>query len=695
MDTFCSRFSTPRGNLSPQDALEFAKIHLENARKSNNPNLISTLCADADAALSRIKRSVRKALILSQSVNDQALCNGIVIVYVEHGKLFDRMGSRDKAQASFDKAKKWHVQDAHGEPALSGAPDHSYPGAKDKTSRRDTAHVSTKIFSQNLTRRVVEYPLLKSDERISSAPQLAYCLRLLSKDPSVEDPCEPLDKIQRAWIEVTAKDPVELKRLRSLATKLVGEFIRDDVKEHSTVAEVLHVAPVLGREHYRKLLDWFIDTIARSILQDSSLLEGLTQLLQSAAPGHILADDLVKILRVHSMRLQDTHQQSTQYLHQLALMVSYVLDAMADSNVQGLSREQLHAPLSAYLGGLKGSSDPYLVYQAAYAYQALQYVTDDETPLQSVLRRTRVIVDGVSRVLTSFKSLDVSGFLDGLGQLHEGAAEVFQVAQAGLEGVSSLIDSGEGLVNSLKDGLSFSRKRPWYLALRGADKLLRDGQLADFKKLVCEAPCRRDPAFGWGLCQRLGEIAANPLWNANTRVSAIKFLGELYKNDTDWSQKSDIKQWIRTIFIQLSELPDKEKAIKSRAHTALQKLKKWDSGKQKLHHDSVYESPCLYLLENRSQKLSSPSLIDRAQDIPDVENDLSELGKRRLNERGNDVHIPPDANASLQGSNNVRFPLMESVQEFLVSDQQVLLLLGESGAGKSTFIRELECDLWK
>src|SRR5690606_27876208 len=105
------------------------------------------------------------------------------------------------------------------------------------------------------------------------------------------------------------------------------------------------------------------------------------------------------------------------------------------------------------------------VYQAAYAHQALQYVPDDETPLQSVLRRTRVMVDGVSVLLTSFKSLDLSGFLDGLGHLHEGATEVFQVAQAGFEGANSLINDGEGFVNSLKEGLSFSQKRAWYPAL--------------------------------------------------------------------------------------------------------------------------------------------------------------------------------------------------------------------------------------
>jgi len=77
-------------------------------------------------------------------------------------------------------------------------------------------------------------------------------------------------------------------------------------------------------------------------------------------------------------------------------------------------------------------------------------------------------------------------------------------------------------MDSLKQGLSFERKRDWYSALRGADAL------ATFRKLVCEAPCRLDAAFQWGVCQRLGVIAVSPLWDAGARRNAIEFLGEIY-----------------------------------------------------------------------------------------------------------------------------------------------------------------------
>jgi hypothetical protein len=218
-------------------------------------------------------------------------------------------------------------------------------------------------------------------------------------------------------------------------------------------------------------------------------------------------------------------------------------------------REKLHAPLLAYLDGLKGSSDPYLVYQAAYAYQALLCVPDNETAWQAAMRRTGKVVKGVSGLVSAVKGFDLVKFFDGLGDIQKGLAEmseVVELAKSAYEGVNSLVEGGEGLMKALKEGLSFQHKRAWYSALRGADTLIRDGELATFRRLVCEGPCRRDPAFQWGVCQRLGAIATNTQWDADTRREAIAFLGEIYRNDGAWGQHASVKVWALNILMQLA-----------------------------------------------------------------------------------------------------------------------------------------------
>jgi hypothetical protein len=154
------------------------------------------------------------------------------------------------------------------------------------------------------------------------------------------------------------------------------------------------------------------------------------------------------------------------------------------------------------------------------------------------------------------KGLDLVKFLEGLEDIQKGVSGVSNVAdvvKSAYEGVTSLITGGQGFIESLKEGLSFERKRDWYSALRGADALIRDGELATFRKLICEAPCRYDLAFQWGVCQRLGEMAANPKWDAITRRSAIAFLGEIYRNDEIWGKQASTKQWILNILMQLSK----------------------------------------------------------------------------------------------------------------------------------------------
>jgi len=132
------------------------------------------------------------------------------------------------------------------------------------------------------------------------------------------------------------------------------------------------------------------------------------------------------------------------------------------------------------------------------------------------------------------------------------------------------------------------------------------------------------------------------------------------------------------------------------AETLLRNLEADDDIKKQTLYRACRESgPIAYPLEVTLPEQASPSLLDRVQNKPDVEGQLRALRRQRTKERGNAVYIQPQAKSSLQAADDTRFPLMDKVKEFLRSDQKVFLLLGDSGAGKSTFSRELELDLWQ
>ncbi|KAG0003082.1 hypothetical protein BGZ79_001736 [Entomortierella chlamydospora] len=446
---------------------------------------------------------------------------------------------------------------------------------------------------------------------------------------------------ERQWIQITAADENELARLNTLATEMTRNFIKDELKDAAIVSEIVSFASVLNQQNFKLLLEKFLQGIGNSLLEKRYLLEGLAQMMQRATRGYLEKDDLVKILQLLNTRLNDIHLESNEPIYQLTRTVSHVLDAMVDSDVKHLKRELLHEPLSAHLKSSQESSDPYLVYQTAYAFQALQYVPDDETFLQAALRRTGKVAKGVSGIVSAMKSLDLCRLFESLQNIQQGLTgtlEFVGLMKDAYTQVASLAESGKAFLACLQEGFSFDRKSAWYPALRAADTLLQNGQLVEFKELACQVACRRDPAFQWGLCERLGQLATNA--DPYTRQGAVAFLGELYKNDVAWGQHVSIKQWILKILIHLSDssvgttTPDPDSA----AQTLLQALaNEGDESKRDLYKRCLQESEKCgspYPMKAILPLPGSPSLLDRVQNKPDVEADLRRMKQQRLKERG-------------------------------------------------------------
>ncbi|KAF9979998.1 hypothetical protein BGZ65_005702, partial [Modicella reniformis] len=662
-----------RSELSPQKSLELAKAYLGNAHKTEDPELVLMFCDDAEGALSRMKRSARKTLLHSLRDEDRSFREEIGTAYFDHSQLLDKYGRKDKVDTSLEKAKKWskQVSDPTKSASVSneGAPMPS-PSLDQDTRNCDTATIPPHIFAENKQPPTMAFKMPEPDERLNDTPQLAYCIGMLKAWHS--SPGNITEPVIRDWLRAVENDEEEKDRLRKLVTDLIRAFANDELKDAKAVAEVVCLAPILEKDSFRDLLRQLFSGVEHSSLLDFYQLEGLAQVIQNAAPDYLEPADLVKILEHLSDRLRHTNMQSMRQIYQLTLAVSNVLDAMADAGVKGLD-----------------------LYQAAYAYQALQCIPDDETLWQGTLRRTGKVIQGVAGIASAVKALDLNGFIKGLGDIQQGLTgvpKVFHLAVTAYKDVTSLSQSGQSLLKSLKEGFSFERKQAWYPALRGADALLRDGRFADFKKLVCEAPCRRDPAFQWGVCQRLGALAANSVWDSETRQDAVAFLGELYRNDAVWGQQVNVKQWIVDILMQLATLPG---SVKQSAEAMLQQLESdGDVTKQALYQACRGVGPGSYPLKIVLPSMAIKSLLDQVQNAPDVEVGLRQLRKQRLRDQGNAVYIEPQAKASFQASDDSRFHLMDKVKEFLDSDLKVFLLLGDSGAGKSTFNRVLEHNLW-
>ncbi|CAO3565254.1 unnamed protein product [Mortierella alpina] len=555
------------------------------------------------------------------------------------------------------------------------------------------------VFPENVSRTTTGSTLPSLDPRIEHTSQLALCITLLLKNTAssleskiLETASDLTNKTswsaspdgeEQEWVQTIEGHPIKQEHLRWLASRIVEEFIKHAVKDPIAVSEVVLLGSVLDQAHYRKLLSCFIEELNKAVLLDVDLLQGLVQLVQCSSPRYLDADDLVKILSILRVRLIETHHQSSEHLFHLTLAVARLLDVMAEPahQVKDLSRVEEREPLAKVLAGLQASSDPYLMYLALYAFQALQYVPDDESTLQAIMRHSLGAAESLIKV-SGVIQLNFDGLFEGLKQMQKTFEETYGIAKSTYEGVSSLIDSGRGLFDSLRTGLVSGHKHPWYPAVLTATALCRAGQLKDFSTLVREVPCRRDPRFQWGVSQLLGEIAMDQEWVLSLRKQAVTFLGDLYLRDADWGQDDSVKSWMLNILRKISEVPNP--TVSQVALTFLQDQT----------NDSSAAVAHLYPLRSHLPIPDSSPLLAIVQEVPYVEYDLDKLRSRRLDEYKQTVYIPPQAKATLQASDEEAVSLMQRVEDFLKSDGQVFLILGDSGAGKSTFNRYLEHELW-
>ncbi|KAG0222018.1 hypothetical protein BGX31_009409 [Mortierella sp. GBA43] len=489
-----SSSSSGHGNLSPRGALKLAKYHLENARKTTDPELVAMLYNESRATLSRMEQPTLETLLSSDCSQDPALREEITFILAELDEMLARLKQTDAATEALTQ---------------TGAEDLSDCAKSSQDGSVDTAVIPRQIFAENKRSPAMEFKLPDYGERITDIPQLAYCLRLLKSWSSSPDAI--LDPTARKWLCAFDKDKDNFDRIMALATDVITTFTRQGIKDIEFIKEAVRLAPVVEKPVYRYLLRQLCDLIEQSTVLDPHQLECLAQVIQGASMGYLENADLVRIIELLVNRLPEEHQEP------LALSVSRAVDAIARTSIEDLDHEELLRSISVYLDGLKATSDPRLVYQAAYTYQALQHTPYDHSIWRAVLQRVEKPIE----LMDNARSIDAKEILQQLQDIHgELECESKEGAQDG---------SGMSLLDYLKDGLSFECRRSWYPALRMVKVLLWGGQFTEFKKFVIGVPCRRNPAFQWGLCQQLRDLAASLEWDTKTRLNTVAFLEDIYQ----------------------------------------------------------------------------------------------------------------------------------------------------------------------
>ncbi|KAG0247786.1 hypothetical protein BGZ95_008433, partial [Linnemannia exigua] len=140
----------------------------------------------------------------------------------------------------------------------------------------------------------------------------------------------------------------------------------------------------------------------------------------------------------------------------------------------------------------------------------------------------------------------------------------------------------------------------------------------------------------WGICQLLGEIAINPVWDIATRQQAIALLSHLFKDDRDWGRDESIKAWILIIVTKLGANSDR--AVNAVAHALLQDLKK----------DQCTSIQHVYPLTSSLPISASSSILAKVYNTHSVDSDIPDFQQHRPKDAHSSIYIPPMAKANFQ-----------------------------------------------
>ncbi|KAF9571436.1 hypothetical protein EC968_000531 [Mortierella alpina] len=395
--------------------------------------------------------------------------------------------------------------------------------------------VVSSFFSKDVRPMPYICQLPGPDEQLQTTRQLAYCLALLQA-AELDD---SLSSDAVKWRHQTLGNSKEKDRLEAMAVEILKEFDEDRLKDASATSEVVQLAPVLEKDHSRSLLKIFVKALDESMILDYHSLQGLAKVIQGAAPGSVAHDDLVIILRWLHRQLQLAH--SPIQIYRLLLAISRILDAMVDSQVEGIDSSNLHGPLKELLWKLESDKDPYVTFQAKYATQALLNVPDNENIWQAGFRRGWLVLKGGVGFAKMPDPRDLKDALEGLERVYEASKGGLRMCKDGVRALKT----HEAPTFTVKEGLKF--KRAWYRALRTAESSLQIGRLAYFKEIVTTSTCNDQIMFQWGICQLLGRFAADIRWGPDTRKEAVAFLEALNRADNIWKRCKETNQVIHDV----------------------------------------------------------------------------------------------------------------------------------------------------
>ncbi|KAF7593184.1 hypothetical protein BBP40_011814 [Aspergillus hancockii] len=393
---------------------------------------------------------------------------------------------------------------------------------------------------------------------------MAPTLRCPSRPESVED-------LAQRWT-APDRDEKEGAALRALIQRMVEVFQNE--RKSTYLDEATQLVSVVNEEQYYTLISTFCNAIIEHTqdgnILDTKLLEAFAQALRRKGVLSAETASLGSAMDSLSKRLNYATQRSevkTQY--DLIGTLCTVLDAMVDIRVSGLNRQWLHKPLHDQLDMLRKDPEPRLAQAAAYAYEALRGVPDDESPWRTFRRNSWTIIFASATLASAATHLDPRLFIDAAPDLKELLKVLKKMVDAGQQ----LYEESQNLKDAFVQTIQgLQKQRLWYGALRYCQLLIEARAFKTLKEIIPNMPFCGGEQFWCGLYAQLEKA-----WVAlgDSQVEIMNFIEWSLNQEWFKSLKKEwrVAQWIKLLAGTMNQ-PHWEVPIESRRRHSFQFWKK-------------------------------------------------------------------------------------------------------------------------
>jgi hypothetical protein len=418
-------------------------------------------------------------------------------------------------------------------------------------------------------------------------------------------------------------------------------------------AELLSLATISGLHEEkvtRALLTILTERLRDSVFLDATVLRALAVALRHADFLHLTSNMLIEILRILMQKLEKLHLQADnlRLFSGMVAALQMLLRSMADIGVAGLPREELHDKLYDKLSSLLKNEHHLLqapqLRMLMLAQEALLHIPDDESNLQSFLRRTGLVVSGIASLATAVLKHKPASFLEACKKFYEAYKHQKKPA-------------------------------PWYDEWHYLCLLLDTGHYVGFEELLFASKFLQARYLEQG-----GDCEEQQQYLESVIDVIIVHFQLLATSPAEAAQAANVSA---------AALLDKLSEILNTANPARQYH--WQRQATLLHE--------LHMLPPSLQAVSSSSgLLLRASALQVHKASSWHLclwQNRRIKdqyiERALELYIPTTGLEQAQARQEQRFDLFRDVDQWLANPQQPLYLLtGGSGSGKSLFAALLE-----